>query len=150
MSIESVIDDNKSTPVELWRKALLSSDANIQQAIRNLDASSLQIILVESADDTLVGTITDGDIRRGLLRGLDMHSPIDSIIKREAMVAPPLMSRHMVPNLMQANKINALPVVDESGRIVGLPCLMIYWFLQCVVSRDAGVAPTVGFHFPGR
>lgn len=106
-----------------WRKTLLSANATLQHAIRNLDESALQIILVISIDGILVGTITDGDIRRGLLRGLDMNSPIDSIIHREAMVVPPQMSREMVLHLMHANVLNALPVVDESRRVVGLHLL---------------------------
>ena len=58
----------------LWRNALVPADATLQQVIRNLDDSSLQISLVISPDEVLVGTITDGDIRRGLLQGLDMNS----------------------------------------------------------------------------
>jgi dTDP-glucose pyrophosphorylase len=108
---------------ELWRKTLLGIDANLQQAIRNLDESAQQIVLVVSGEGVLVGTITDGDIRRGLLRGLDMESPIDSVIHREALVVPPQMSREMVLHLMQANVLSALPVVDESRRVVGLHLL---------------------------
>ncbi len=105
---------------KLWRNTLIPFDASLQQVIRNLDESSLQIVLVVSADDVLLGTITDGDIRRGLLRGLDLNSPIDSIIHRDAMVAPPQMSHELVPNLMRANGINALPVLNESRQVVGL------------------------------
>ena len=52
---------------DFWRKALLPADATLQQAIRNLDQSGLQIVVVVENGDTLIGTITDGDIRRGLL-----------------------------------------------------------------------------------
>lgn len=107
----------------IWRKTLLPAEASLQDAIRNLDESALQIILVVSADGSLVGTITDGDIRRGLLRGMNMSSPIDSIIHRAAMVVPPQMSREMVLHLMQANVLNALPVVDESRHVAGLHLL---------------------------
>lgn len=107
----------------LWRKALLPADANLQQVIRNLDESALQIALAVTADGILVGTITDGDIRRGLLRGLDLNSSIDSIIHREAMVVPPQMSRDMVLHLMQANVLNALPVLNELRQVVGLHLL---------------------------
>jgi len=117
---EIVSDNCNSIPKEFWRKTLLPADATLQQAIRNLDDSALQIVLVVSANGALIGTITDGDIRRGLLRGLDLSSPIDSTIHREAMVVPPQMSRDMVLHLMQANVINALPVVDESRCVVGL------------------------------
>jgi dTDP-glucose pyrophosphorylase len=115
------VTDN-DTPVsrDFWRKALLPVDSTIQQAIRRLDETALQINMVVSPDGILVGTITDGDIRRGLLRGLTMNSPIDSVIHREALVVPLQMSHDMVLHLMQANVINALPVVDESRRVVGL------------------------------
>jgi NDP-sugar pyrophosphorylase family protein len=78
---------------------------------------------VVSPEGSLVGTITDGDIRRGLLRGLDVSSDIDSVIFREAMVVPPQLGRDSVLALMQANQISALPVVDESRQVIGLHVL---------------------------
>lgn len=108
------------TPENVWHKALLPADATIEQAIQNLDQSKLQIALVVSADQTLIGTITDGDIRRGLLRGLSFNSPIDAIVHHDAVVVPPQMNREMVLYLMQANKIRQLPIVDSERRVVGL------------------------------
>src|SRR5450631_256151 len=86
-----------------WRKALLPLGATLHQAIRNLDESALQIALVVSTDGRLIGTLTDGDIRRGLLRGLDLQSIVDSIIYRDPLVVPPQLTRDMVLQLMQAN-----------------------------------------------
>jgi dTDP-glucose pyrophosphorylase len=103
-----------------WRKALLPSEVSLQQAIRNLDETALQIALVVSKDGVLLGTLTDGDIRRGLLRGLDLNSSVDSIIHREPLVAPPRMSRDLALQLMQANRIHQLPIVDEDRRVVGM------------------------------
>ena len=68
----------------------------------------------------LEGTICDGDIRRGLLKGLDLNSPIASVIHRNALVVPPEMARELVLQLMVANKIQQVPVVDEQHHIVGL------------------------------
>lgn len=113
-------DDGKTISSEIWRKSLLPAEATLRQAIRNLDETALQIALVESPEGILVGTLTDGDIRRGLLRGLDMNSSIDLIVNREPLVAPPQLSRETVLQLMQANKIHQLPVVDEHRRVVGL------------------------------
>lgn len=103
-----------------WRKALLPAGSTIEQAIRNLDESHLQIVLVISNEGVLLGTITDGDIRRSLLRGLDLNSPIDSIVHRDPLVVSPEMSREMVLHLMQMNRLRQLPVVDADRRIVGL------------------------------
>ena len=61
-----------STAEELWRRAILPAGSTIQQAIRTLDQVAIKIVLVANADNELQGTISDGDIRRGLLKGLEM------------------------------------------------------------------------------
>ena len=68
----------------------------------------------------LEGTLSDGDIRRGLLKGLDLNSPIASVVRHNALVVLPGMGRDMVMQLMQANKIQQIPVVDDQHRVVGL------------------------------
>jgi dTDP-glucose pyrophosphorylase len=103
-----------------WSRALLPSVGTIEDAIRNLNKSSLQIVLVISAKGILQGTITDGDIRRGLLRGLDLKSPVDAIVKQDALVAPEQMTREQVLQIMRMNQIHQVPIVDEDRRVVGL------------------------------
>lgn len=103
-----------------WRKALIAPIAKIRDAVRNLDESTAQIALVIDGDGSLTGTITDGDIRRGLLRGLNLESGIETIIYRSPLVVPPELSRETVLQIMQANKIHQLPVVDENRHVVGL------------------------------
>lgn len=107
-------------PTDSWRKTLLPANASLHQAICCLDETSLQIAVVVSEDGLLIGTLTDGDIRRGLLRGLEMNSPVEGIIHRDPLVVPPQWGRDMVLQLMQANKIHQLPVVDERRCVVGL------------------------------
>jgi dTDP-glucose pyrophosphorylase len=103
-----------------WRKALIRSGATLQQVIANLNESTLQIALVVADGDHLVGTVTDGDIRRGLLRGLDLSSLVDAIVHKEPLIVPPELSTAAVLQLMQANKIHQLPIVDAGRRVVGL------------------------------
>jgi len=110
----------KHSSSEPWRKTLLPPDATLQQAIMSLDASALQIAMVVGPGNSLIGTLTDGDIRRGLLRGLDMQSPVASIVNREPLVVPPHLEREMVLQLMQANKVRQLPVVDGQRCVLGL------------------------------
>jgi dTDP-glucose pyrophosphorylase len=109
-----------TTPDEGWRKALLPPGATVREAIGKLDAAALQIILVVTAGDVLLGTLTDGDIRRGLLRGIDMSCAIDTLMTREPLVVPEGIPPQVVAQLMQANRIHQLPVVDEHRRVVGL------------------------------
>jgi GDP/UDP-N,N'-diacetylbacillosamine 2-epimerase (hydrolysing) len=110
-------------PGEQWRMALLSEGATIQQAITNLNQSCLQIVLLVRPDGTLIGTVTDGDIRRGLLRGLTLDGSVDAVVNKEPLVVPRELERTSVLNLMRANVFRQLPVVDEAGRVVGLHLL---------------------------
>ena len=105
---------------EIWRQAIMPVDAIIQQVIRNLDQVAIKIVMVVNENMELQGTISDGDIRRGLLKGLDLNSPIATIIHHNALVVPPEMGRETVMQLMVANKIQQIPVVNESQQVVGL------------------------------
>lgn len=105
---------------ETWRQALLLESSTIGQAIRNLDQVAIKIVLVVDKANKLIGTISDGDIRRGLLKGLDFNSAIISIIHRNPLVVPPEMARDIVMQLMVANTIQQIPVVDEQQQLVGL------------------------------
>ena len=64
-----------------WTKALLPLGSSIQEAILNLDQSGLQIVLITAADGRLCGTVTDGDVRRALLRGLNLQGRVDDIMR---------------------------------------------------------------------
>ncbi len=117
---KTMTDNGREMSSELWRKTLLPASATLQQAIRSLNETSLQIVLVMSSDGALLGTLTDGDIRRGLLRGLDLNSQIETIIRRDPLVVPPQLGRDTVLQLMRANKIHQLPIVDDNRSLVGL------------------------------
>ncbi len=107
-------------PEQLWHQAILPANATIGEAIRNLDQIAIKIVLVANETGVLEGTLSDGDIRRGLLKGLDLNSPIASVIHCNALVVPPEMARELVLQLMVANKIQQVPVVDEQHHVVGL------------------------------
>ena len=109
-----------SAAKEIWARAILFPDATIQQAISNLDQVAIKIAMIVNAGGELEGTISDGDIRRALLKGLDLSSPITSIIHRNAVVVPPELDREVVVQMMVANKIQQIPIVDGQRHLVGL------------------------------
>lgn len=109
-----------STSEKVWQQALLPSNATIAEAIRNLDKTGIKIVLVTNQLGALEGTISDGDVRRGLLKGLDVNSAVKEIVHQNALVVPSDLSRELVMQLMTANKIQQIPIVDESHRVIGL------------------------------
>jgi dTDP-glucose pyrophosphorylase len=106
--------------IPLWEKAIIPFSSRIEQAVENLNELGLKIVLVTDQTGMLLGTISDGDIRRGLLNGLNLRSPISGVIHRDPLVVPPDMGREMVIQLMTANKIQQVPIVDEKLFLVGL------------------------------
>ncbi len=114
--------NTKSTGLnnELWRKAVLKENSNIEDAITNLNEVGIRIILVEDENKEFIGTISDGDIRRGLLKGLELKNSIDELINHNALVVPPDMKREMVKQLMVANKIHQIPIINNEQKIAGL------------------------------
>ena len=99
---------------------MLPIRSTIQQAINSLENSSMQIVLAVSEGNRLIGTLTDGDIRRAFLKGLRLESFIDDVIHRNPLVVLPDFGRELILKLMQINKINQLPIVDQGGEVVGL------------------------------
>lgn len=105
---------------DVWRAALLPADSTIEQVVRNLDLVAIKIVLIVGPKNVLLGTISDGDIRRGLLRGMTLSSPVSDIVHSNPLVVPPDMDRELVKQLMLANKIQQIPVVGENREVVGL------------------------------
>jgi dTDP-glucose pyrophosphorylase len=95
----------------------------ILRALQSLEASALGIVLVEDDAKRLVGTLTDGDIRRGLLKGATLESPIDGCIQRHFMSVRPSTSRAEVLDLMQSRWLSQVPILDADGRLAGLHSL---------------------------
>jgi dTDP-glucose pyrophosphorylase len=104
----------------VWKKALLHPSALIKDAIQVLSEASLRIVLIVDENLTLIGTITDGDIRRGLLKGLAIDSVISDVINQKPIVVPQGFPRAEVLRIMGANKLFQIPVVGEDRRLVDL------------------------------
>lgn len=109
-----------SVSEKIWQQATLKTDATIGDAIRNLDQVSIKIVLICNEAGVLEGTVSDGDIRRGLLKGLDMGSSVLGVTHRNPFVVPNNLSRETVMQLMVINKIQQIPVIDEERHVIGL------------------------------
>lgn len=103
-----------------WRQAVLTQSATIHDAIQVLNEVALKIVMVVDEAGVLLGTVSDGDVRRGLLRGLTMEASIEEIVFTTPLAVPPTMERDLVLQLMVVNKIQQVPVVDENRHVVGL------------------------------
>lgn len=103
-----------------WRQCTLAPSASIRMAIGNLIESSARIVLVVSEDMKLIGTVSDGDIRRGLIKGKSLESPISEILHSDALMVGENTGLEIVRTLMIDARIQQVPIVDGQGKLVGL------------------------------
>jgi dTDP-glucose pyrophosphorylase len=101
----------------------LSADSPISQAIECLDRSDGEIALVVDENRRLIGTITDGDVRRGLLRGARLADPAMSIMNASPQSAPIGTSANVLSMQFEHSDIRQVPLVDASGCIVDVVLL---------------------------
>lgn len=101
-------------------EVLISPDASLLQAVEAIGAGELQILLVVDHSGRLLGSVTDGDIRRSILQGRSMDAPISEAMNHRPVIANVGISRAAALSLMKARSIHCVPVVDEHHRVVGL------------------------------
>lgn len=105
---------------EMQKKAAVQIKISIREAISALDEVGIQILTVVNAEGKLLGTVTDGDIRRGFLNGLSIDSSIEQVVNHTPLVVTRHIDVSLVRQLMQVNKILQIPIVDENGMLLGV------------------------------
>ena len=105
---------------QTWNTGVVKKDATLRAVAENLNVSSLKIVLVVDDDGSLIGTITDGDIRRNLLSAKSFETTAGEVMTRNPLVVPKDVSKETVLQLMHANKIQQIPIVDSNNLLVGL------------------------------
>jgi len=98
----------------------LQLDSTIKEALEIIDKAAMQIALIVNENDKLLGTLTDGDIRRGLLKGLDLNSSIESIIFKTPTIAKISDTKEEILKLALSKKLHQIPIVDDNGKILGI------------------------------
>ena len=103
-----------------WKKILLSPHDSIREAIRIIDQGALKIALVVDGEQRLLGTVSDGDIRRAILKGITLEEPVDQIMNRHPAVAGLQDGRERLLSLMRSKQVYQVPRLDDQGVLVGL------------------------------
>jgi len=103
-----------------WKEYTLSKDKTIRDAAINLNKTGGQLILILGKQNNLVGTVTDGDIRRALLRGKDLDAPLNQVMNPNPFVLPENVADEDILKLMTLNGIYQIPVIDKNNHVRGV------------------------------
>ena len=106
-----------------WKDVLVSPLTSIIDTIKIIDATALQIALVVDDNNRLLGTLTDGDVRRAILSETSLTDPVQTVMNREFTSVSITETRDNILALMKEKQFHQIPVLDENRCIVGLELL---------------------------
>ena len=103
-----------------WKDTILLKQATIRDVLKNLNKSSLRISLIVNDKEEFQGTVSDGDIRRALVDGIEQKTSVQKIINTNAFIVNSEIKPEIVLQLMIKNKVQQIPIVNEKQKITGL------------------------------
>lgn len=99
-------------------KIILNKNDTVLKALELLDLYALRIVLVVDSDSKLIGSVTDGDIRRGLLKGKDLYATVETIMHNQPYsIEQGSLNNRQIFELMREKSLLALPVVKDNKLI---------------------------------
>lgn len=103
----------------LQKDILIHETESIKDALKKLDKTAEKVLLVTDEKNRLLGTITDGDVRRYILSGKDIENDIKEVYnKKPRYLKKEGFSVEKAKKLLVGNKIDLVPILDENNRPV--------------------------------
>lgn len=107
-----------------WKKVLIKPDNTIREALEIINKEALKVSLVVDDAGGLLGVITDGDIRRGLLNNVELSDPVSLIMNTNPVTAGKNVAQSELNKMMSAKGILSIPIL-EGRTVIGLETLQI-------------------------
>lgn len=103
-----------------WGKSVLSPEHSLLDALSVMNDGALRICLIADSETKLLGVITDGDIRRAILKSVSLREKVSAIMNCQPITVSSNTSHKLRREIMQRESILALPIVDAENNILGL------------------------------
>ena len=95
----------------------IPENASIREAIATLDKTAMQIIFVVNTNHKVIGSVTDGDIRRGLLAGHSLEESVSLVMQRDFFSLPKDTGQKQAQRVMRERQFRHIPLLDDNGRL---------------------------------
>ena len=103
-----------------WQSALITPDTSLRKALETINEVGCQMALVVDEQRKLLGTLSDGDARRALLRGLTLTDSVSDAMHKAPRTGAATDDRNSRLAVMKRLGVHQLPVLDADGTVVGL------------------------------
>lgn len=102
---------------------VISVKASLKEAIEHLNQNGIGFVCVKDDSDLVVGTITDGDIRRAILKGNELTVPCEKIMNKAPITVSAGFSKAEIKKLFKEKKIRNVPVLSDRGHLIDVVSL---------------------------
>jgi len=109
-----------TSQLDLWRDSIVKINTPIKVAIERLNKVGIKIAMVLDDDYRLLGTISDGDFRRGILSGLSLEDTVEKIMNKNPRTVSEGAGRLEILKVMTDTKILQIPIIDKNNFVIGL------------------------------
>ena len=106
-----------SNKMSNWKKKIITKKFTIKETIKNLNSNPFHICLLVNKKNQLIGSITDGDIRRAIIKGYSLDDKVEKICNKNPLKGNEKMNLQQIKYMMIKNVILHLPIVDKKNKI---------------------------------
>ena len=103
-----------------WEKALIGPEATFRDALISIDATGTGIALITDSERRLLGVLSDGDLRRALIRGVGLEDAAITGANREPFCIDQHQDKAATLAMLRAHGLRRIPVLDDGRRVIGL------------------------------
>jgi hypothetical protein len=107
----------------LVQNLLIDKSKPIKDCLRIMDNGMRPTLLIVDSENKLLGTLTDGDVRRALLKGIVIDEPVVMAMHVKPVVASETESIEARHARMRDRDVKFLPVLDAAGHVIGIEVL---------------------------
>lgn len=120
-----------------WRDILIAPGSTIRETMQVIDSTAMGIAIVVDGAGCLLGTVTDGDTRRAILKGCELTTSVAEIMNRNPVSTKPGDDFGAIIRLMRQKSLEQIPVLDEVGKVIRVE------FLSDILRQNRRSTPVV-------
>lgn len=105
---------------EQCKKLFVKPNLSLKEALKQMDKIALQVLIVVDEEDRILGIVTDGDMRRAIIKGISFDAPISLMMTKNPIVINNSSDKNEALQLMKKHEIRHIPVIDDKNKVIGI------------------------------
>src|SRR5699024_7812775 len=115
-----VLQQRKGEKMNNIESLCITKEVSIREALDVIDQNKKQLALVLNEEKKLIGSVTDGDVRRALLKNISLDNPVSTIMNNSPKYLKEGITKQEALKFMQKHKIHHLPLLNKDNQVVNL------------------------------